>query len=92
MSPFIFQDADLLAVSKYITNGMDLQDVGVQLGLGLHQIDSIRTNNPDNINQAACEVLRIWRDNCQELDLHEMKCKLKEVFKKVRIPIETGVL
>ena len=79
-------------MSKFITNGSDLQDIGVLLGLGLHEVDSIRTNNPDNINQAACEVLRIWRDNCRGLSLHEMKRKLKDVFRKVGVPIDHGLL
>ena len=87
-----FLDNDLLAVSKYITNLSDLQDVGVELGLGLHEINSIKTNNPDDINQAACEVLRIWRDNCRAIGLHEMRSKLKDVLKKVGVPIDYGLL
>ena len=79
-------------MSKYITNGSDLQDVGVELGLRLHEIDSIRTNHPGNINQVACEVLRIWRDNCRRLGLYEMKRKLKDVLKKVGVPIDGGLL
>ena len=69
----------------------ELQEVGVQLGLRLHEVDSIRTNHRDDINQAACEVLRMWRENNRRLDSREMKQKLKEVFMKVGIPVDAGL-
>ena len=81
-----------MSVSKFITNETDLQDVGAELGLRLHEIDSIRTNHRDDINQAACEVLRTWRDNSRGLVVHELKSKLKSVLKKVGVPIEDGLL
>ena len=87
-----FPDLDLLAISKHIPNERELQEVGVQLGLRLHEIDSIRTNHRDDINQAACEVLRTWRDNSRGLVVHELKSKLKSVLKKVGVPIEDGLL
>ena len=87
-----FTDEELLAVSNYITNERELQEVGVQLGLGLHEIDSIRTDHRDHINQAACEVLRVWRDNSRGHITHEMKSRLKSVLKKVGVPIQHGLL
>ena len=81
-----------MAVSKYITTETDLQDVGVELGVGLHEIDSIITNHRKEINRAACEVLRVWRDNSRGLVVNEMKSKLKDVLKKVGVPIKHGLL
>ena len=79
-------------MSKYITNETDLQDVGAELGVGLHEIDSIITNHRKEINRAACEVLRVWRDNSRGLVVNEMKSKLKDVLKKVGVPIKHGLL
>ena len=89
---FFYPDIDLLTVSKYITNERELQDIGVQLGLRFHEIDSIITNHRDDINQAACEVLRIWRENSGDRTAHGMKHKLKDVLKKVGVPIDYGIL
>ena len=81
-----------MAVSKFITNETDLQDVGAELGVGLHEIDSIITNHRKEINRAACEVLRVWRDNSRGLVVGEMKSKLKSVLKKVGVPVKQGLL
>ena len=55
-------DLDLIAVAKHITTDLELDSVGVLLGLPKNEIRSIRTNNPRDINQAASEMLQILEE------------------------------
>ena len=73
-------DLDLVAVAKHITTDFELDSVGVSLGLPKNEIRSIRTNNPHDINQAASEMLQIWKCKCLQrgLSADEMKNELNE--------------
>ena len=80
-------DLDLIAVAKHITTDFELDSVGVSLGLPKNELRSIRTNNPHDINQAASEMLQIWKRKCLEIGLgvHKMKNELKEALSEMGI-------
>ena len=81
-------DLDLIAVAKHITTDFELDGVGVSLGLPKNEIRSVRTNNLQDINQAASEMLQIWKGNCLQrgLSTDEMKNELKEALSEMEIP------
>ena len=84
----IFSDLDLIAVAKHITTDFELEDIGVRLGLRKNHIRSIRTNNLHDINQAAFEVLQIWKGSSFEMGFRtqQMKEELKKVLLEMGMP------
>ena len=80
---------DLIAVAKHITTDFELEDIGVRLGLRKHHIRSIRTNYLHDINQAAFEVLQIWKGSSLEMGLgtQQMKDELKKLLLEMGMPI-----
>ena len=43
-----------------------LNDLGVALKLPSNEIEVFRTNNPDNIGQAAREMIQRWNGNTED--------------------------
>ena len=75
-------------MAKHIATDFDLEDIGVRLGLSKNHIRSTRTNNLHDINQAAFEVLQIWKSRSIEMGFRpqQMKEELKTVLLEMGMP------
>ncbi len=49
--------------SEYIPTAELLDNVGMELGVKTHQLDAIKTDNPNDIRQASFKMLLKWREN-----------------------------
>ena len=56
-------DSMLWSLAKEITNSSDIRTLGLKLKVDNSQITTFLTNHPNDINGAAFDVLRQWRDN-----------------------------
>ena len=59
-------DTMLWSLAKEITNSTDVRTLGLKLQLDSSQIATSLTNHPNNINDAAFDVLRKWRDSHED--------------------------
>ena len=53
-------------LAKEITNSSQLRTLGLKLKLGDSKIDTALTNHRYDINDAAYDVLRNWRDSQED--------------------------
>ncbi len=76
-----FTDADMLELSKYITNHSELMDLGIRvLGMGNHQVNSARTNF-SCINDASHSLLQNWtkQQSSPQEEFRLLVSRLREV-------------
>ena len=56
----------LWSLAKEITSSSDVRTLGLKLELDNSKITTSLTNYPNNINDAAFDVLRQWRDSQED--------------------------
>ena len=83
-------DIHLLQLSKRITEETTRTELGLNLGLPVHEIKMTRANNRDEFTIATYDMLGIWfRSKCNG---HIALQQLEEALKKTNLQSLIGVL
>ena len=53
----------LLSLAREFTNRSDLRTLAVKLDQDKSKVDTSLTNHQNDINEAACDLLKQWRDS-----------------------------
>ncbi len=83
----------LWEAANHITNETILYDIGLELRLLTHEIETFRTDNPSSIVLAGYKMLLSWKNKYVDLsDLHIIKEKLSDAFLSCNMGSKVGTL
>ena len=80
-------DSMLLSLSREFTNRSDLRTLAVKLGQDKSKVDTSLTNHQNDINEAAYDLLKQWRDS-----KHDATVAYQEICKALKDAKQTFLI